>query len=261
MSKLTRVQQLIFAINSGIDEIAEFGSLRAGSPTFTTDPVVIQSLPNYLAGWFAGVIGNNSPAIEDMNALCFLFARQLAYIFEDGIPEWDFNTTYYTGSIVNDTTTGVLFKSITDNNQGNPTTDTLNWTTLSEFASGVKLPFYMASAPVGWTLDASINDRFIRISSSSGGSTGGAFSNLSHVHGSSGMIAEYGTTAGQADSGFVSVAHTFTTTFSLNNASYSNGPVSATHGTNIFGNTDTPTGLTHDSGAHAYANFIICTKN
>lgn len=118
MAKLTRVFQKIFGSTAGVNQIAKFGSLAAGAPAFTTDPSVIQALANYLTGWYGAVIGENSPAIQDMNAICFLFARQLAYLFQAGIPEWDTQTTYFIGSLVTDGT-GNVYVSLTDNNLGN----------------------------------------------------------------------------------------------------------------------------------------------
>lgn len=118
MAKITRAVQKIFGSNAGFDQIAQFGSLAAAAPVFTTNPVTIQALSNYLVGWFNGVEATNSPAIEDMNALCYLYAYQLAYIMQAGTPEWDASTTYYKGSLVNDSN-GVEYVSTADNNLNN----------------------------------------------------------------------------------------------------------------------------------------------
>ena len=123
MAKLPRVTQRQFASTAGANEIAEFGSYAAASPAFTTDPAVVQDLPNFLEGWFGAVVGGNSPTIEDMNALFFLAFYQLTYLFEEGVPEWIATTTYYTGSIVN--VGGVLYKSIIDNNLNNDPSSSL----------------------------------------------------------------------------------------------------------------------------------------
>lgn len=127
MAKITRVLQKIFGSTANAGEIGKFGSLAAGSPTTTTDPAVIQSLSNYLDGWYAATVGQNSPAIQDVNALDFLWSRQLAYLFQAGISEWETGTTYYTGSLALSPTTGLLYQSKTDNNQGNALTNTTNW--------------------------------------------------------------------------------------------------------------------------------------
>lgn len=132
MTKLARKAQKVFAGSAGTNQIAEFGSLAASAPVFTTDPDVIQALSQFTSGWFAAVIGSNSPAIEEMNALCFLFARQLAYIFQAGVAEWDVGTIYYIGSVVNDGT-GLTYVSIADNNTANALTDGTKWT----FAQGL----------------------------------------------------------------------------------------------------------------------------
>lgn len=129
MAKLTRVLQKIFASTATAGEIGKIGSLAAGTPITTTDPLVMQALSNYLDGWFACILGVNSPAIEDMNALFFLITRQIAYLMQEGVPEWDATTTYFIGSLVN--SGGTLFVSLTDNNIGNALTSTANWSTQS----------------------------------------------------------------------------------------------------------------------------------
>jgi alpha-tubulin suppressor-like RCC1 family protein len=135
MSKILRKVSKIFGSSAGTNQIAEFGSLAAGSPTFTTDPVVIQSLSNFLTGWFGAVVGANSPAIEDMNALCYLYAYQIAYLMQAGVPEYDATTTYYTGSLVN--SAGSLYRSVVDNNTGNALSNSSYWALAAGLSPGV----------------------------------------------------------------------------------------------------------------------------
>lgn len=126
MAKITRETQKIFGASAGANQIAQFGSLAAGAAAFSTDPETIQALTEYDEGWFSGVLGGNSPAIEDMNALCYLFAYQLAYLLQTGVAEWDDGTTYFIGSLVNDGT-GNIYASLTDDNLNNAVTNTTNW--------------------------------------------------------------------------------------------------------------------------------------
>lgn len=101
MAKLTRVFQKLFGSTSGSTQIGIFGSLAAGSPQFAgTNPAAVQTLANFEGGWPAAVVGGNSPALEDLNALCFLYAYQLSYLFQQGIPEYDDSTTYFYGSVL-----------------------------------------------------------------------------------------------------------------------------------------------------------------
>lgn len=126
MAKIVRKPQKIFGSTAGLNQIAQFGSLAAAAPAFTTDPTVIQALSNYLDGWFSAVIGSNSPTIEDMNALFYLFAYQLSYVMQEGVPEWDSATTYYKGSLAQDGAS-ILYISLTDNNLNNALTSSANW--------------------------------------------------------------------------------------------------------------------------------------
>jgi hypothetical protein len=127
MSKITRAIQKIFGGSlAPSSNIAQFGSLAAGSIAYSSDPAVIQALSQYLNGWSAAVQGSNSPALQDRNALDFLFSRQLAYLMQAGLAEWDSTTTYYTGSWCQ--VDGVPYLSLTDTNLGNnPTTETNDW--------------------------------------------------------------------------------------------------------------------------------------
>ena len=100
MAKITRKFQKVFA-NDSTNKVAKFGSLKDGSPAFSKDPDDIQSLQAFLDGWNGAVVGNNSPALEDDNAIKFLTTYQLAYLMQQGIAEWNAATTYYIGSLCN----------------------------------------------------------------------------------------------------------------------------------------------------------------
>jgi len=129
MSKLSRYTQLIFGSTAGTNQMAEFGSFANGTPArytgSTITPTIIQTLSQYLSGWTSAIVGSNSPCIEDMNALCYLFAYQLAYLFQEGIPEWDSATTYYTGSFVQ--SAGVIYMSLSDSNVNHATSNATYW--------------------------------------------------------------------------------------------------------------------------------------
>lgn len=125
MSKITRVFQKLFGRTASAGELGQFGSFAAGSPLTTTDPEVMQALGNFDAGWFSAILGNNSPAIEDMNALFYLTFRQIAYIFQSGVSEWDAETEYHKGSYV--AVGGVLYASVADTNTNNAVTLNTHW--------------------------------------------------------------------------------------------------------------------------------------
>lgn len=130
MAKLTRFNQLVFGTSAGTDQMGEFGSKAAGTPSrytgTTITPAIVQTLANYVEGWFAAILGVNSPAIEDMNALCYLFSYQLTYLFQSGIAEWNADAIYFIGSFVSDGS-GNLYVSITNSNTNNVVTDVTKW--------------------------------------------------------------------------------------------------------------------------------------
>lgn len=126
MAKIVRKEQKLFASTAPSTQIGKFGSLADGTPLTSTDPDVIQALSNYLDGWFAAVVGANSPAIEDVNALDFLWSRQIAYLLQTGVGEYLATTEYHIGSLVNDGF-GRVYTSLANTNTGNALSDTTKW--------------------------------------------------------------------------------------------------------------------------------------
>lgn len=150
MPRLPRFTQKIFGSNAGTNQLAQYGSLAAGTPQryngTTITPTIIQSLTQYLNGWFAGVIGLNSPAIEDMNALFYLVTYQLAQILQSGMPEWDSGTTYFIDNIVN--YNGILYQSLVDDNlNSTPSPTNTDWKTFGAETITAKFTLEAAIVP------------------------------------------------------------------------------------------------------------------
>ena len=144
MPKITRKQQKVFAVNASNNGV--FGSLQANDPTYSQDPDLIQGRPAYSNGWNdATYSAEQLPPLEEFQALQYLFSRQLAYIYQEGIPEWDINTTYYKGSLVKSIQNDgsfILYVSLIDENLGNQVTYTTKWqieTTSTTFLEGIPL--------------------------------------------------------------------------------------------------------------------------
>jgi len=112
MSILTRVVQKIFGSTAGATETGVIGSEDAGSAATSSNLVTIQSLSQYLAGMYAITGGGAGlPKIEDINSLFLLITSQLAYVFQNGIPEYESGTNYY-NLISYVQVTGVIYQSI-----------------------------------------------------------------------------------------------------------------------------------------------------
>lgn len=125
MAKIERKTFKPFAHNANLDQLAQIGSLRAGAPMFSKDPDVLQGLSNYKDGWFSIAMGENSPAIEDMNAIQFVFSYFIAQILQDGVCEWDVESEYAKNSIAKSGTR--LYISKVDGNIGNPISSSAHW--------------------------------------------------------------------------------------------------------------------------------------
>lgn len=162
MAKIVRKTQLIFG-SAAPSQLGQFGSLAAGTAVYSADPAVIQSLSNYLNGWVAAILGGGSPAIEDMNGLCYLFAYQLAYNFQMGVAEWDAGTTYFTGSLVNDGT-GATYASVIDNNTNQAVSVATAWRKIS---GSNLVSVNPATTPV-WTMTAADNGKTFLVNSNNG---------------------------------------------------------------------------------------------
>lgn len=128
MAKILRATQQIFAQNAGSQMVTAFGTAMTDSPTYTTDVATIQNA-NFLSGWASAIQADKAPYEEDTNGLFYAITKQLAYLFQQGIPEYDANTEYNSTSIVQAMQDGklVLKRSLIDNNIGNPITDETSW--------------------------------------------------------------------------------------------------------------------------------------
>lgn len=127
MAKITRKHQKIFAGDvPATNVVATFGSLKAASPAYSSDPDTIQSLSAWGSGWAEAVINNYAPAIQDLNAVFNVITRQLAYVFQNGVPYWDATPDYYIGSIVSDDV-NTLYISVSDTNNNVALTDNTKW--------------------------------------------------------------------------------------------------------------------------------------
>lgn len=152
MSRLSRFTQKLFGSTAGTNEMSEFGSLAAGTPArytgATITPTIIQTLGNFLGGWKSAQVGSGNPAIEDMNSLCYLYAYQLSYMLQNGVPEWDSGTTYFIGQVVTDGT-GKAYSSLVDNNTNHVVTDLTKWTPWINILGAQRTRTVAQSAPLG----------------------------------------------------------------------------------------------------------------
>ena len=138
MARLQRKNQKVFAgeaTNNGV-----FGSLQAGTKQYSNDVETIQSLSAYNTGWNSATISSEKlPPLAEFQSLQYMMTSQLAYIFQEGVPEWNANTTYYSGSCVKviDGSNFSLFVSLVDNNTS-ATTVSSDWGLVFSTESGVQ---------------------------------------------------------------------------------------------------------------------------
>jgi hypothetical protein len=145
MAKIDRATQKIFGDDVvAQDNHCQFGSLKAGTVVYSKDPFVIQGLAAWGTGWKGATVNNQAPVLQDLNAFSYLMSRQLAYLFQSGVSEYDSGTTYYQNSYC--ASGGALYISKTDNNLGNALTNSAHWKLVIKPATGGEV---FGHAPVG----------------------------------------------------------------------------------------------------------------
>lgn len=118
------------AANNGV-----FGSAADNTKILSSDVDVLQSKPAWGLGWLEAVIGTRKfPTLEEFQTCTYVSTHQIAYLLQEGIPEWNAGKVYYQKSIVKRTGTYEIYGSLTDDNQGNAVTDDENWQFLQDLA-------------------------------------------------------------------------------------------------------------------------------
>lgn len=133
MPKIERKTQKIFGGNAESDQLAVFGSMITGTPVYNDDIETLQS-EAYTEGWQVAVAANEAPFMEEMNGVQYGFSKQLAYLFQQGIAEWDAGTTYYLNSFCQ--VGGVIYKSMQDENINHSPADDTEGTYWSPLKTG-----------------------------------------------------------------------------------------------------------------------------
>lgn len=122
MSKLVKVAHKIFGSLASYGQLGKVGSFKNGAPEYARDIASsenlniedIQSNSNFEAGLYDTIVGNGAPLKQDMNAILRHSSRQIGYLYQQGIPEWDALTTYFIGSIC--VYGGKTYRSLVDSN-------------------------------------------------------------------------------------------------------------------------------------------------
>lgn len=129
-------------------------------------------------------------------------------------------------------------------------------------AVGTRLTFVQAAAPTGWTVDATLNDKLIRIDSTAGGAAAGAWaiSGLTTTITDTAltiaqMPAHTHTVGGDGTTPAISLYAAQTNTFNNNNITTNSTGGGATH---THANSTT---VGNGAWRPAYVNAIICAKN
>lgn len=137
MGAIARKTQLLFGGSlTPSGNIGVWGSLLAGTVAYSSDPAVIQAATAWANGFTGAVVGNRSPAQQDLAGLMYVLTYQLQYILQSGMPEYDSttNTPYWKYNMcrVNGTIYVCTPASGTGPITSDPSVDTNNWTPLAD---------------------------------------------------------------------------------------------------------------------------------
>lgn len=121
MGKINRKTQLIFGGNANSSQITQFGTAK-GTPEYTNDVNAIQGIgttagtTTYLSGWANSLESDLAPFMQDSNGLWYMITSQMAYLMQQGIPEYDAGSEYPTGALckVINNGTVILYKALQD---------------------------------------------------------------------------------------------------------------------------------------------------
>ena len=134
MANITRKHYKLFA-NAATNN-GQFGSSQAGTKIESNDPDIIQALAAYDNGWLDATSGATKlPPLEEMQGLQYNNSRQIYYLTQKGIPEYNASLDYHIGDITREIGGSKVYESITNNNEGNALTDVANWQLLGDLAN------------------------------------------------------------------------------------------------------------------------------
>ena len=128
MAILTRQPQKVFAGAAAADQLAVFGTMKTGTPVYSSDLATLQSTA-YTEGWDEAILEDKAPYLEEMNAVQYGLSYQIAYLLQEGIPAYDANTNYSATSLVKVISGNnlLLYRSLSDNNIGHALSETTYW--------------------------------------------------------------------------------------------------------------------------------------
>lgn len=138
MPIISRKTQKIFAQNATNN--GQFGSAQLGTKVLSSDLATLQNLTAFTSGWNSATMSAKKlPTLEEMQALHYITTSQIAYLFQEGIAEYDSGTEYRINSLVKKSGTTQIYKSLTDANTGNALTDGTKWTLCGDLSNLYKI--------------------------------------------------------------------------------------------------------------------------
>lgn len=166
--KLSRKKQEIFAVDAPLNDTTVYGTAKDGAGAIFSQDIGVLQGGLWKQGIRQSLLGNFAPFVEDSTSAFRVFSEQLAYLFQNGMAEWNAETNYYK-DISFCQVGGQWYQSLTGtdlqpNIGNNPVGDIINWKKASFGGSGgfVLLNGYQFNMELtgddalGWALSGSI---------------------------------------------------------------------------------------------------------
>lgn len=130
MTTLTRQPYKVFAQNANLDQLAVYGSMKTGTPVYSSSIATLQGETAYGLGWADAILDDKAPYLEEMNGLQYSSSYQIGYMLQEGIPAYDSATEYSNTSIVKVINNNELqlYHSLQNSNVGHALSEPEWWT-------------------------------------------------------------------------------------------------------------------------------------
>jgi hypothetical protein len=139
MTNFTRKFLDEFAKDNKNTDLTVYGSTASGAPVTSNDPEVLQSNSKFKEGWLGATLENltnntRNPVRNEWSALDYIHNYHINHILQKGGQEYNSLTEYFIDDLVREIGGTNYYKSLTDNNSGNPLNDVVNWQLLGDLA-------------------------------------------------------------------------------------------------------------------------------
>lgn len=130
---------------------------------------------DFLRGW--GIIGaNDLPSKQDFNGMGFTLGELIAYLYQQGVPEWNAVQDYHLNQLCS--SSGDVYKSLQDTNVNHAVSDGAWWSKITSTAAAPKTIQYLKTGTAAtYTRPVGCKKIIVKMVGAGGGGAGGSGTN------------------------------------------------------------------------------------